>query len=208
MIFDVRKLEKRPRRELEDSLREYYAAHYARVFTDHFGYLRTEKNGSFFDALAHFTADWYGAQHDQCDYPERGLFIFGPPGTGKTMAMQILSGVGDVEFLPCRELSKSFSLSGAAGFWRLTENFSRSHLILDDLGCEDQTRNFGNALPMVDFLRERESLWREHGIYTFFTSNAQSRGDVLARYGASVCSRLLGMCDFWHLPGSDFRQRD
>ena len=129
----------------------------------------------------------------------------GGPGTGKSTAMQLFSGLCGVEIITSGDLSKIFGLNSYEGFWKTADEFRHNALIIDDLGCESDAKSFGNTLPMADFIRSRESLWRSSGICTCFTSNATNREDIIKKYGNSICSRLLGMCEFIHVKGPDHR---
>jgi DNA replication protein DnaC len=87
----------------------------------------------------------------------------------------------------------------------LADDYRYRPLIVDDLGCEENARSFGNQLPMADFIRERERQWQCSYLPTFFTSNARDRNDLSKRYGKNICSRLLGMCEFINFKGPDHR---
>lgn len=205
MVFDVKKIMPHERRELSKEIQESYVAHYAKIMQERFNYARTPENAAVFDRIAAYIGVWYAARKGQCDYPERGLFLFGESGTGKTTAMQIFSGLCEVDYITVGELTKRFALGSFKLFWTIADEYANVPLIIDDLGCEDFTKSYGNDIPLADFIREREIAWLEKGICTFFTSNAKSRDDVIKRYGESVCSRLLGMCDFIQFKGNDNR---
>ena len=205
MVFNLRKLLPEPPREIPPQILADYTAHYAGVMQNKFGYRRTEFNAAGFDAVARFIAHWRAAGEGRGDYPARGLFLFGSPGTGKTTAVQFISGLCEMDFVSTDELSRAFSLRSGEGFWRLADEYKKRPLVVDDLGCEETSRSFGNTLPMAEFIRDRERQWKEAGICTCFTSNARSREELSKRYGSSVCSRLLGMCDFIQIKGPDKR---
>ena len=205
MVFDLKKLIRQPKQAIDPELLEKYAAHYAELVQTKFNFERSEENASGFDAVIRCIAHWRAFREGLCSAPERGLFIFGDPGTGKTTALQLFSALCDVDFISTDELSKAFSLKSGAGFWSISDEFIHRALIVDDLGCEETSRSFGNVLPMADFIRERERQWQLSGIPTFFTSNARNREELSNRYGRNICSRLLGMCDFVHFSGKDYR---
>lgn len=205
MVFDVHSIMPKTRRELDQAKRQEYALHYSRVMQEKLGYIRKPENAASFDAIADYIAIWHAASHGECDYPRRGLFLYGEPGTGKTTAMQLFSGICGVDYIVAADMVKYFVVGGYEAFWDCADRYKYSHLIVDDIGCGDTARSYGNDAPFVEFIRERERIWTEKGVCTFFTSNAKSREDVTAKYGLNVCSRLLGMCDFLKFGGCDNR---
>lgn len=204
MIFNLEKLKPIERLELDAEQRKKYAEHYCSVF-EKYGYHKEPENAAAIDDLADYFGRWYGGTKCEADMPERSLFIFGERGTGKTTIMNIFSGLFGIEIVPVWEFTKAFSIGKHEAFWKFADNFQFQHLIIDDLGNEDNTKSYGNEVPLPDFIRVREKLWYDKGIYTFFTSNAKKRDDIAAKYGSSVCSRILGMCDFIHFKGNDHR---
>ena len=205
MVFDVKKIMPKQEKTLDFASKKAYTEHYTRVLQEKFGYMRTEANHKAFDVVAEYIAQCHAASKGECDYPRRGLFLFGEPGTGKTTAMQLVSGLCGIDYITTGVLAKTFAMHSYNGFWSCVDEYNHKHLIVDDLGCEETTRSYGNGLPLADFIRERERQWTEEKVCTSFTSNAKSREDVTARYGLNVCSRLLGMCDFIRVEGRDLR---
>ena len=205
MVFNIEKLMPKPRKELDPAKRKEYAEHYATVMQERFGYIRKPVNAEAFDLIADYIGQYRAAMREECDYPKRGLFLFGEKGTGKTTALQLFSGFCDVDYLTVSSLTRVFSLGSFADFWKEVDEYKHRPLIVDDLGCEENHRSFGNEMPIADFIREREILWKEKGVCTFFSSNAKGREDVAKRYGESVCSRILGMCEFVKFTGNDNR---
>ena len=205
MVFDLTKVVRPARKAIPEDVHKRYSAHYAKVIEEKFNYRVAAENAESFAAVVRYIAHWRAAKEGLCDYPERGLFLFGEPGTGKTTAMLFFSGLCDVEMITTDELAKAFALKSGSGFWTLADDYRYRPLIVDDLGCEENARSFGNQLPMADFIRERERQWQGSRLPTFFTSNAHDRNDLSKRYGKNICSRLLGMCEFIHFKGPDHR---
>ena len=204
MVFDLNYLKPKTRRELDSKLRKQYAEHYANVLPK-LGYRKDQHNSVVFDQLCDYFARFYGAKKELCDYPEKGLFLFGEKGTGKTTAMQIMSGLFGVEILPVEDMTVSFTCGKEEAFWDLVNSFSGQHLIIDDICNEREAKMFGNRLPLPEFLKRREAMWKTRGILTCFTSNARSRAEITALYGDTITSRLLGSCNFLKLTGPDRR---
>lgn len=207
MVFDIRAIMPKERVELAAEKQKEYAEHYTRIIQEKFLYIRKPENAVAFDKIALNIGLWHAANKGECDHPKYGLFLFGEPGTGKTTAMQLFSGLCDIDYITAAEMSKGFVIGGYKGFWEIAERYAFNHLIVDDIGCGDTAKSYGNEAPFTEFIRERERAWTEKGICTFFTSNAKNRDDVIQRYGQSVCSRLLGMCEFIHFKGEDNRDK-
>ena len=207
MVFDLRSIMPKERVELPQEKLSAYTQHYAKIMQEKFSYIRRDENSKAFDKIAEYIGIWHAAKKGECDYPKYGLFLFGEPGTGKTTAMQLFSGLCDVDYITSAELSKAFSIGGYDAFWQLADQYKHLHLIIDDIGCGDNAKSYGNEVPFVEFIREREKAWTEGRVCSFFTSNARNRDDVTQRYGQSVCSRLLGMCEFIQFKGPDNRDR-
>lgn len=204
MVFDLNYLKPKTRRELDPELRRRYAEHYATVLPK-LGYNRDKYNADAFDCICDYFGQFYGAGKDQCDYPEKGLFLFGEKGTGKTTAMQIMSGLFGIEIVPVEDMTVAFTCGKEEAFWELVSRFSGQHLIIDDICNEREAKMFGNRLPLPEFLKKRETMWKTRGILTFFTSNARNRNEITELYGDTITSRLLGCCNFLKLSGPDRR---
>ena len=205
MIFNLKTLLPVERKELDAETLEKYKQHYIKTLTEKFGLNRDDSNAAEFDAVACYIARWQAADEGKCDRPAKGLFLFGTPGAGKTTLMKMFSGLCEVQFITMLELTKDFALGQHQRFWKTVDEFNTVPLIVDDLGGEDCTKSYGNEVPIADFIRQREELWKNKGIVTCYTSNAKSRQDITARYGSSICSRILGMCDFIKFNGADRR---
>lgn len=204
MVFDLNNMLAKTRRELDPEVRKQYAAHYATVLP-RLGYLRDGNNAAVFDYLCDYFGVWYGATKDLCDYPDKGLFLFGEKGTGKTTALKIMSGLFGVEFLPVEDMTVAFTCGKEPAFWDLVNSFSGQHLIIDDICNERESKMFGNKIPLPEFLKKRESMWKDRQILTCFTSNARNRNEITELYGDTITSRLLGCCNFLKLTGPDRR---
>lgn len=208
MVFNVTDFDvelKKPRAALSAEDRKRYRTYYLEMFPK-LG-IRVEKdNREALYMAADFFGEWWAGKNGKADFPERGLFIFGAKGTGKTSVMQRFSALFGVEFISVWDLGITFAAGGMQGFWEEVKSFDNAHLIIDDLGNETAVRSFGNELPMPDLIRHREVLYRAPGPkYTFFTSNFTDRKGVISAYGDTVFSRIAGMCDFLEFRGRDWR---
>lgn len=148
---------------------------------------------------------------------DRGLFLLGPPGVGKT-------------HLGVAVLKQVVSTRGAHGLYYDTRDLLRvirntydpvvrttevevlrpvmeaEMLVLDDLGAEKTSEWVEETLNLIVNTRYNERR------VTIFTSNYEDDPDdtepnsLVARIGSRMRSRLHEMCDFLHLEGADFRE--
>lgn len=204
MVFDLKKLMPKERRELDPEIRAKYSAHYAEKLPL-LGYCRDSNNAQAYDFLCDYFAQWYGARNGECDFPDKGIFLFGEKGTGKTTAMQIFSGLFSIEIVPIEDFTIAFTCGKESAFWQLADRYNCECLIIDDVCNEREAKAFGNTIPLPEFFKRREALWRQNRIHTFFTSNAKGRNEITKLYGDTITSRFLGSCNFVKLSGPDRR---
>jgi DNA replication protein DnaC len=148
---------------------------------------------------------------------DRGLFLLGPPGVGKThLAVAVLrhvirhKGARGV-FYDTRDLLKVIRSTYDPN--NRTEErdvlrpvFEAELLVLDDLGAERTTDWVDETLNLIVNTRYSEKR------LTIFTSNYDLIPDetdprsLLFRVGARMLSRLHEMCDFLYVDGADYRE--
>ncbi|MCP4087921.1 MAG: hypothetical protein GY745_23185 [Actinomycetia bacterium] len=204
MIVNLQKLIPKTRRQISPKALAKNTAHYQQVLRK-YGY--ESRSPKAFDKLAEYPAS-YAAGHwenEHYDPPELGLMLFGPCGTGKTYAMQIFSGLFKVELIAAAELVRQYAIGGEKQFWEYVEQFKYKPLIIDDIAGEREIKSYGNASPLIDYAAERYRLFKYNKTLTFFTTNAEDRKELKARYGDRIVSRILGMCDPVYVDGKDCR---
>lgn len=142
---------------------------------------------------------------------DKGLYIAGPTGSGKTMAMRILAQL---------DAKNPFHLGGKVYGWdtwraeAIVDTYKTSgdvsprkvwFLCIDDLGCEpDEVLYMGNRCNIMRSVLDYRG---DHPEYvTVITSNIPlGHKDFLARYGSRVQSRVMEMCNYLELKGNDRR---
>jgi DNA replication protein DnaC len=148
---------------------------------------------------------------------ERGLFLLGPPGVGKThLAVAVLrelvvqKGARGV-FYDTRDLLRVIR-STYDPIVRTTELdvlrpvMQADVLVLDDLGAEKTSEWVEETLNLIVNTRYNEKR------LTLFTSNyvddpdASAPESLVFRIGLRMRSRLHEMCDFLDIDGADYRE--
>ena len=148
---------------------------------------------------------------------DRGLFLLGPPGVGKThLAVAVLRQVIRAKgarglFYDTRDLLKvirgTYDPANRADERDVLRPVMEAELlVLDDLGAERTTDWVDETLNL--FVNTRYSERR----LTIFTSNYDLIPDdtdprsLLFRVGERMLSRLHEMCHFIHMDGADYRE--
>ena len=148
---------------------------------------------------------------------ERGLFLLGPPGVGKThLAVAVLRQVITTRgargiFYDTRDLLRVIrstydSVNQVAEMDVLRPVMEADILVLDDLGAEKTSEWVEETLNLI--VNARYSARRT----TVFTSNYEDKPDttdpdsLLFRIGYRMRSRLHEMCEFVDLDGADYRE--
>jgi DNA replication protein DnaC len=148
---------------------------------------------------------------------DRGLFLLGPPGVGKThLAVATLKQVIRTRgarglFYDTRDLLRVIR-STYDPVVRTTEIevlrpvMQADLLVLDDLGAEKTSEWVEETLNLIVNTRYNERRT------TIFTSNYEDKPDttdpdaLLVRIGFRMRSRLHEMCEFLDLDGADYRE--
>lgn len=150
------------------------------------------------DLVKYFIADPTGI-HDL----ERGIFLCGMPGIGKTHLFRIFGTMVRSFNNPAHEF-KTYCCVGLYDSLRTKQskisNYVNDHAFFDDLGYETKTgesviKDYGNvSSPIDDIIFEREKKWELFKQRTHFTSNL-SPDEIKARYGDRTYDRLKNLCN-------------
>jgi len=129
----------------------------------------------------------------------KGLFVFGGTGTGKTYAMHALArGKGKVENFPELLVEYRDYMSRGSYFERIVFLTGQDYLFIDDIGSE-KTSDFVIEFLYILVNKRYGNLKR-----TVFATNL-TLDDFRDRYGDRVISRIVEMCVMVDMSGEDRR---
>lgn len=146
-----------------------------------------------------------------CPYPlNKGVYLYGLRGCGKTEIMQALS-----TFTTEQKLSKAFAFSDLADIYagaRANKNTDPitpmllSDRCFDELGYEvGAVLLYGDPLDINEsIIYQRYEKNRKHGQLTHFVSNHKS-GGLAALFSERIMSRMKDLVYSIHYPGEDLR---
>ena len=147
----------------------------------------------------------------------KGILLMGPTGTGKTMAMQVMSlyrQIDDTKFVCHGKLYRmNYEIIDVN---RLVANFmdnafdgielycNRYVTCLDDIGTEDRSvKHYGNILDVFGYVVAER--YRK-GLLTFGTTNSTMNA-LEEMYDDRTISRMHSMFNFMILKCEDFRRK-
>lgn len=168
-----------------------------------------DANAPLFRAASRYFGRWRASQSEEPGglyrRPEKGLFLIGNVGTGKTQALKLFSYRFGIDWFKAEDFVRVYAASGENAFWDYVYKDAGGHIALDDLGAERDLKNFGNEGIMPTFLSERYEFFQAKGAFTFITSNL-SENEFKTRYGERVWSRINQMCYKVSVGGPDRRK--
>lgn len=159
---------------------------------EHYGFKKDVAGSEFYNAVkAVVTA------HNNM----RGLFISGNVGCGKTQLMKALAQWNRASvsrWVYVKDASRIAHLKNTPDF------FYTNNIYLDDIGCEEKLKEYGNTIDVVgDFIQ----LYHQFGKGTLFATTNLSSAKLNERYDSRVVDRLLDMCVVYNMKGESKRKR-
>eukprot|EP01093_Parvamoeba_rugata_P012250 TRINITY_DN3531_c0_g1_i1.p1 TRINITY_DN3531_c0_g1~~TRINITY_DN3531_c0_g1_i1.p1 ORF type:complete len:221 (+),score=35.86 TRINITY_DN3531_c0_g1_i1:44-664(+) len=132
---------------------------------------------------------------------DKGLFIYGNPGSGKTTSLKILQRIAikyklSQIWLPMIETSEvvqKYNINRNKEY--IIEYYSKGNFIFDDLGAETHANNiyvFGKEDIFIRIIEARYNDFIERGIKTHISSNL-TIDEINKRYGPRVADRFYEM---------------
>ena len=224
----VRKPLEPPPKELIENAKIYYRRRLERS-----GYkIRDDTKGGIEKVIEHFS-HLAVAQNGNYAPPEKGLFIYGQCGTGKSMLLKRLAAYeivykengsiqgkyGGFKMIDCITIAHEYAVGGFAWFRDNIKEENDSPMVIDELGGEPQIQHYGNPPVIPDVLTERYEAFIDRGITTVFATNltgiqlrpedldseAKKKKRVEVLYGARIASRISEMCELVKFVGDDWR---
>ncbi len=144
---------------------------------------------------------------------QKGLFITGNKGTGKTSSFQIIQNISRKYNLrklwfPMIETPKvveQYNTEKNKDY--IVKRYSKGNFFFDDLGAEDPASNifvYGKQDIFIRILENRYNEFITKGTKTYITSNL-SIEDIKKRYGERVEDRFIQMFNLLELVGKSRR---
>ena len=145
------------------------------------------------------------------DWPlDKGLFIWGRVGCGKTVLMQVIGMFAQIfakrngfRMDHCHELSHKFQIHGGPAF----DEYRSGPVCFDELGSEPLTTSyFGTQVHVMPMhIEKRYRLFTKEGRWTHFTSNFDLAW-IAENYGKREADRLKEMCTVIKMEGGSRRK--
>jgi len=157
--------------------------------------------------------------HADPDFPgdlNKGFILMGPTGTGKSLAMEIISKyrtIDDIKFIVSNRLYRMnydiVDVNRIVNYY-MDNSFDGLHIYcnrflicLDDIGTEiDRVKHYGNTLDVVSYILAERYAKR---LMTLATTNYPVK--VLEdKYDDRVISRMYALFNFIEMKGKDYRK--
>ncbi|MCM5664277.1 P-loop NTPase family protein [Galbibacter mesophilus] len=170
-------------------------------------------NKNFYNLFCKYWARDVSFENDHNGELEKGLFVYGKPGSGKTTSFKIIQNVSVkygikklwAPLISAEEVVSKYNLDRYKDY--IIGNYSKGNFIFDDLGSEKEANNtyiFGKEDIFQTILERRYNAFIENNTKTYITSNL-SINEIQKRYGERVSDRIIRMCNILQLDGDSRR---
>jgi DNA replication protein len=216
---------KKHKHQRPEKLREFLAkTEFYKILAEYDYEPPCERECSNFDVFERFFADLHIARLDEpriaalnrCGWnikgekfpwPDKGVFIFGNCGSGKTFLANIFCAEFEFHFFDVDELTDHYlAKDGDDWFCDFVEKHQHTVIVIDDFGSERVAKKYGSESIISSLVNHREKSYRYYGVPTIFTSNFAKSDEIAAHYGDRIKSRIMGMCDCVCLARDDKRK--
>lgn len=131
----------------------------------------------------------------------RGLFLTGAAGCGKTHLMRAIQKALNPKTLNwcyCKEPDDIAYMRSR------DDDILQTNVYVDDIGCEEIIREYGNVVDVVgDFVQR----YHYRGKGRFFATTNLNSEEICQRYGMRMLDRIMEMCVVLKLDGKTKRER-
>jgi len=215
MIFSEEQIFRHSVKERNLNMESQYAEEFRRKLQDfyhfHIENLATDEP----EKVLRFVAQYQMCRERKGPRPDKGLFMNGLPGRGKTFLASILSMELKIQFYSMRQIDEKWGTSPEECQYDYKEAFDwQSSIIIDDVGAESGTKRYGNEPILQSLIYRLYENWRWHGKIIIMTSNLSTYdrdpGDqrtIVGCLGGRIDSRFAEMFDTVRFVGKkDYRK--
>lgn len=171
-----------------------------------------ENNKKFLNAFCKYFAQDPTFETEHNGHLDKGLFVFGNNGTGKTSSFEIIQKISKqyaikqlwIPIISTQEVVQKFNLAESSQKDYIIQYYSKGTYLFDDLGSEKEASNYGKEDIFTRISEHRYNEFLKYGTKTFITSNL-SFEEIKKRYGIRVYDRFYQMFNQLKLDGESRR---
>ncbi len=175
-------------------------------------YILNEGNTEIYEVLCQYFSNDPSFELGEEYSLKKGILLRGPIGCGKTSLMQMfmVNTFRPFEVISCRVIADQYSKNGSDALYTFAalqpsyahQNFGHKEIgfCYDDLGTEDNKKNFGNEVNVM-----QDIIYKLYDIknFGFFHSTTNlGSADIAEIYGDRIKSRVFEMFNVISFPAS------
>ena len=131
----------------------------------------------------------------------RGLFLTGAAGCGKTQLMRAVQRWLNPHTLNWVYVKEPADIEYMRS---MDDDILKTNVYVDDIGCEEIIREYGNIVDVVGDFTQR---YHYRGEGRFFATTNLNSEEINQRYGTRMLDRILEMCVVMKFDGKTKRER-